>query len=437
MAREAAAQERLRQVVDSSSDPIVDIHPDGVVRGWNRAAERVYGYAAAEVLGRSIALVVPPDARGRLLATVAEVVASRNSRTYEGLRMRRDGSTFFAETTLSPIIDARGEVVGVAAVLHDLSARKTAEEALARAHRSEQRRREALERVNVATDVVSVALAELPNAPLPVLLQVFVEQAVEAIRCDHAAIEERDGGGPVAERGSPPDPETAVTLEVPIAWRKQRFGTFRVARRRQEGALTDEEVLIVKLLAARAAAAIEISRTYAREAGERAWLASAIDQMPDPVVLLDAGGRIKHVNPAALRLTRAARRAVEGGSSELVFELKRPSGETIALDESPLMRALRGREVVRGEEIRVGEGEGAVPMVVTAAPVVEASGRLLGAAMVARDVSAGKALERMREEWTSVVAHDLRQPVSVIHLTAQRLMMLVPSANGEHDLLVR
>lgn len=432
LAREAAAEERLRHVIESTSDPIVDATPDGIVRGWNRAAERVFGYRADEMIGRSVSLLVPPEARDRLSATLAAVVAERRSQRYEGLSLRKDGSTLFSETTISPLVDGRGEVVGLAAVAHDLSARKRAEEALARAHASEQRRREALERVNAATDVVAAALAELPNAPLPVLLQLFVEQAAAAVPCDHAIVEEAGGGGPIAERGRAPAPRDAVTVEVPIAWRQQRLAIFRLSRPRAQGGFSDEEQVILKLLAARAAAAVEISRTYSREARERAWLASAIDQIPEPVVLVDAGGRLKHVNPAALRLTSGGR----GASSELGFELRRPGGETIALDQSPLMRALLRREVVRGEEIRVGDGE-PVPMEVTAAPVVDAAGGLLGAVMVARDLSAQKALERLREEWTSVVAHDLRQPVSVIHMTAQRLLATCPQAGAERELLSR
>ncbi len=436
LAREAAVEERLRLVVDSTGDPIIDTEIDGTVRGWNRAAEQEYGWRADEILGKPIINVVPADARPQLLQMRAEVLADRRGRTYEGLRLRKDGSTFFAVTSLSPVCDASGAVTGIAAITHDLTPRLEAEAALKRAHASEQRRRRALERVAFATNAVSTALAALPKVPLPVLLQVFMEQACEAIGCDRAAVVER-GGAILAERGSEPDAADAVTLELPLLARDQPVGMLRFARTRDRGEFTDEEQLIASLLAIRAAAAIEISRTYSREARERAWLTSAIDQIPDPVVLLDADARIKHVNPAALKLTRRPEGAVEGASSELVFELKRPSGETMPLAQSPLLRALRDREVVSGEEIRVGEGDAAVPMLLTAAPVVDGTGALLGAAMVARDISALKALERLREEWTSVVAHDLRQPVSVIHMTAQRLMTMCPPSNGEHDLLVR
>ena len=146
VAREALAEERLRRLFETTSDAVMDTSSDGTVLRWNPACEDIYGYAAADIVGRSIAIVVPPDEHAALWAMRAEVMASRRSHLFEGARVRKDGSIFYASTMVSPVIDAGGEVVGISAITHDLTARIEAEEAIRRAHASEQRLRGEIER---------------------------------------------------------------------------------------------------------------------------------------------------------------------------------------------------------------------------------------------------------------------------------------------------
>ena len=145
LARKAAIEEQWQRIFDSTSDPVIETSCDGTVLRWNPASERLYGYSASEIVGRSIALVIPPDIQPAAWALRSEVVAQRQSRVFEGLRLRKDGSSFYGATTLSPVLDARGEVVGISAITHDLTARIAAEDVIKRAHESERQLREALE----------------------------------------------------------------------------------------------------------------------------------------------------------------------------------------------------------------------------------------------------------------------------------------------------
>jgi signal transduction histidine kinase len=89
----------------------------------------------------------------------------------------------------------------------------------------------------------------------------------------------------------------------------------------------------------------------------------------------------------------------------------------------PLYRALAGRETVR-EELLVRRGQGElVPVATGAAPVLDASGGLSGAIVIVHDISARKELERLREEWAAIVAHDLRQPVSTIRMSVEAMLL--------------
>src|SRR5690606_9207064 len=104
--------------------------------------------------------------------------------------------------------------------------------------------------------------------------------------------------------------------------------------------------------------------------------------------------------------------AETGGEGAPAFDLRRPDGARLAADEVPLMRALQAGEVVHGLElVAAREGEAGVPVLVSASPLPDAAGRRVGAVSVLRDISRLKEMERLREEWTAIVAHDLRQPL--------------------------
>jgi signal transduction histidine kinase len=143
----------------------------------------------------------------------------------------------------------------------------------------------------------------------------------------------------------------------------------------------------------------------AAEAKARAWLAQIIEQMPEGVVLAEPDGRISY-NRAALALSDAGE-----------FDVRSPEGVSVPLEARPALRALRGGIGQRAElVIHLGGRE--IPVVAASAPVVDASGAIIGAVTTIHDASAEKAVERLRDEWTSVIAHDLRQPISTIMLIA-------------------
>jgi signal transduction histidine kinase len=107
----------------------------------------------------------------------------------------------------------------------------------------------------------------------------------------------------------------------------------------------------------------------------------------------------------------------------MTIDLRQPSGEPIVADDLPIVKAIASHEITRGREV-IGRrpDDSLVPLLVSAAPIVAADGKLAGAAMVVQDITALKQLEHLREEWASIVAHDLRQPISVISLRSSLLL---------------
>jgi PAS domain S-box-containing protein len=122
-----AARAHLAAIVECCDEAIVGKTLDGTVVSWNAAAERLYGYTAAEILGRSVSILVPPY-RPRDLIEVFEM-AARGERVeaFETIRVRKDGTPIEVSLVVSPIKDASGRVVGASSVGRDISRRKEEE----------------------------------------------------------------------------------------------------------------------------------------------------------------------------------------------------------------------------------------------------------------------------------------------------------------------
>src|SRR5262249_33402470 len=110
-----AALYQLAAIVDSSGDAIISKTLDGVSTSWNQAASRIYGYSAAEMLGRHISILVPPDRPDELPTVMERLRRGERIDSYETERIRKDGTRFHVSVTVSPMKDAAGRVVGASA----------------------------------------------------------------------------------------------------------------------------------------------------------------------------------------------------------------------------------------------------------------------------------------------------------------------------------
>jgi PAS domain S-box-containing protein len=122
----------LAAIVDFCSDAILSKNLSGTITSWNAAAERMYGYPAAEVIGRSIEVLVPEDRLEELRGMDARLARGERVPPLETVRLTRDGRRIDVALTMSPIIDHTGAVVGASGIGHDISERRRAEEALRR-----------------------------------------------------------------------------------------------------------------------------------------------------------------------------------------------------------------------------------------------------------------------------------------------------------------
>jgi PAS domain S-box-containing protein len=121
---------RLAAIVESSDDAIISKTLDGIITTWNPGAERVFGYAAEEVIGKSITLLIPPELQGEEPVILARLRAGERIDHYETSRVRKDGTIIHVSLTSSPVRDAKGHIVGASKIARDVSRQKEAENAL-------------------------------------------------------------------------------------------------------------------------------------------------------------------------------------------------------------------------------------------------------------------------------------------------------------------
>jgi PAS domain S-box-containing protein len=147
---EAAAY--LAAIVESSDDAIISKDLSGVIQSWNTAAERMFGYSAAEAIGQPITLIIPPGCEAEELQILARLRRGERVDHFETVRVGRDGRELAISLTVSPIRDAAGEVVGASKIARDITEKKRAEDALAEQREWLQTTLESIGDAVIATD---------------------------------------------------------------------------------------------------------------------------------------------------------------------------------------------------------------------------------------------------------------------------------------------
>src|SRR5262249_22756535 len=126
------AARRFAAVVESSHDAIHTVDLDRIVSSWNPAADRLFGVTAAEAVGQSIAVIVPPELRSEHQGMLERLRSGQHIHHVETVRTAKVGKRIDVSLTLSPLKDFTGRIVGVSGIVRDISERKRSEQALLR-----------------------------------------------------------------------------------------------------------------------------------------------------------------------------------------------------------------------------------------------------------------------------------------------------------------
>jgi PAS domain S-box-containing protein len=126
--RYAQRERMFAAAVESAGYPIITMALDGIITAWNPAAERIFGHASAEAIGRNIGIIVPPDRREEHAAIVKQALAGEPVENFETMRIAKGGRQIHVAVSLHPVKSSTGEIVGLANIARDLTAGKLADE---------------------------------------------------------------------------------------------------------------------------------------------------------------------------------------------------------------------------------------------------------------------------------------------------------------------
>jgi PAS domain S-box-containing protein len=124
-------RERLAAIVDSSDDAIISKTLDGIITAWNRGAEKVFGYSAAEAVGMPMVMLMPEERVEEEVEILARIARGESVEHFETVRLRKDGARIDVSATISPIRDSNGKIIGASKIARDITERKQAAKELA------------------------------------------------------------------------------------------------------------------------------------------------------------------------------------------------------------------------------------------------------------------------------------------------------------------
>lgn len=161
---------QLTTIVESADDAIIGKTLDGIIFCWNASAEKIYGYAAEEVKGCHISLLVPPDRPDEVPQLLKRIAREEHIDHYETIRVRKDGKRIKVSLTISPIINSTGKIIGVSTLARDITEQILVETKLARLLASEQQARKQVEVAKHVKDEFLTNLSQEICTPLNAII---------------------------------------------------------------------------------------------------------------------------------------------------------------------------------------------------------------------------------------------------------------------------
>jgi PAS domain S-box-containing protein len=408
--------EHLAAIVDNSDDAIVSKNLAGTILTWNEAATHMYGYTAEEAVGQPIDMVIPDDLRAEELTIRDKIAHGERINHYETTRRHKSGALIDVSLSISPIRDAGGRVVAAAGIARDISdlnrAYQTSEHLAAIVDNSDDAivskdlNGKILTWNDAATRIYGYTAEEAVGQPIDIVIP-------DDLRSEELSIRDKIAHG-------------------------QRIDHYETIRRHKSGALIEVSLSISPVrdptgrIAGAAGFARDISERKLFLAKER--LAAIVDNSDDAIVSRDLDGIILTWNDAATRMYGYTAEEAVGQPIDIVL-----LGDDQRRAEELSIRAsiARGERIDHAETIRRHKTGSLIEVSLSISPVRDATGRIVGAAGIARDISERKRLEDERRRATGLLerfidytAHDFKTPMQNILMNAQEVSRLVSAAEG-------
>jgi PAS domain S-box-containing protein len=414
---ERARDRFLAAIVDSAEDAIFAKALDGTILSWNAAAQRMYGYTPAEIIGSRVTRLAPPERHPEIQEILRRLARGEPIEHYETERVRASGERFPVSLAISPVRDATGRVIGASTVARDISESRRLAQALAL--------QRAMLKAQSEASLDGIAVLDLDerlifcNARLAEMWRLdgeFVEgvAGTELLQAMARLVVDPDAFMATIER-SRDEPEAPTRDTV-------RLNDGRVLDRYSAPMYGPERSR---------AGRVWSFRDVTTETTRMAQLRAMVSSLDDAAIVFGPDGRVLLRNPVAAALLPGVEhqrdlRALVGGGDAGGQEAAVENVEVVL--ETPLgaRRALVSIRPVTDPGL-LGEAPPELAPKALATP-------LLGWLGVVRDVTELREIQASREAFLGVLSHELRTPITTIYGGA-KMLLRTDLASARADLL--
>jgi PAS domain S-box-containing protein len=452
----------LAAIVESSDDAILGKTLDGIITSWNPAAERLYGYTAQEIIGQSIATIVPEELRDDLTSIMQRLKDGQKIDHYETTRVRKDGVRITVMVTISPIKDALGKIIGASTIGRDITAQRKAE-------KHAQFLNE-VSKVLASSLDYQTTLSDLARLVVPQFADWFTVdlvnseghlELVEVAHKDPAKVQwakelrkhylldlQDPNGVPRVIRTGKAELYAAITDEMLVASARteEELALYRqvgvksvmlvplIVRGNVFGALTfisiesgksydPADLALAEEISLRAGIALDNAIIYRQAQQARDELHAILQNVADGITVQDTKGSLIYVNDVAAQFCgfSSAEAMVMALRTESLtglvstFTMKDEVGNLLSSEQLPGRRALAGERnvqaIVRYENIATGQTHWSL---VKAEPIFDEYGQVQLAVNVFTDITERYVLEQRKDEFIRMASHELKTPITAL-----------------------